>query len=262
MNRSTSVRHAFVFAGVLAVLALTACRSMPPSSADWSYHGNTGPSYWGSLREEWRICGSGERQSPVNLAGATPLPPGFTASYGVAPTLVAFNSGYDIRANATGLGSLTLDSTQYPIQEFHFHARSEHRFERPDGITDFPIEMHVVHQNGNRRVVLGIFIVPVRPGDQPNPELSKIWEDLPVEPDQRITVTNFDVGKLVPADRSAYRYAGSLTTPACDQNVSWFVLMSPLYLTPEQIAEMEEAFSGVRFPEGNRRPVQRPWPGV
>jgi carbonic anhydrase len=261
MSRFTSVRPAFVSAGVLAVLALTACRSMPPSSEDWSYHGNTGPAYWGSLREEWRICGSGNRQSPVNLVGATPLPPAFTVAYGVAPTLVAFNSGHDIRANATGLGSLSLDGMEYPVQEFHFHTRSEHRYERPSGITDYPIEMHIVNESGNRRVVLGVFIVPVRPGDQPNSELSKIWEHLPVAPDERTTVTDFDLGKLVPADRSAYRYAGSLTTPACDQNVSWYVLMTPLYLTPEQIEEMEEAFSGVRFPEGNRRPVQRPWPG-
>ncbi len=261
MNRSTMRVRFFASAAVLSVLALTACRSTPPSSEDWSYHGNTGPRYWAGLREEWRTCGSGDRQSPVNLEGATPRPPAFTVAYGVARTLAVFNSGHDIRANPTGLGSLTLDSTQYPIQEFHFHARSEHRFETPNGITDFPIEMHIVNQYGDRRVVLAAFIVPVRPGEQPNPELSKIWEHLPVERGQRITVTNFDLGKLVPADHSAYRYAGSLTTPACDQNVSWFVLMSPLYLTQEQIEEMEEAFSGPLFPEGNRRPVQRPWPG-
>ena len=263
MSRFTSIRRASVSAGVLAVLALTACRSMPPppSEADWSYHGDTGPRYWGSLREEWRICGSGDRQSPVNLEGATPLPPAFTVDYDVASTLDVFNSGHDIRSNPTGLGSLTLDGAQYPLQEFHFHTRSEHRFETPSGIRDSPIEMHVVHENANGRVVLGVFIVPIRPGEEPNPELSKIWENLPVEPDQRITVTNFDLGKLVPADHFALRYAGSLTTPGCDQNVSWFVLMSPLYLTPEQIGRRETAFSGPLFPEGNRRPVQRPWPG-
>jgi carbonic anhydrase len=234
-----------------------------PSEADWSYHGNTGPSYWGGLREQWRICGSGERQTPVNLEGARVQPPAFTVDYDVAPTLVAFNSGHDIRSNPTGLGSLTLDDdgTQYPLQEFHFHTRSEHRYERPSGITDYPIEMHIVHENANGRVVLGVFIVPIKPGEEPNPELSKIWERLPVERDQRTTVTDFDLGKLVPADHHAYRYAGSLTTPACDQNVSWFVLMTPLYLTPEQIGRMERAFSGPLFPEGNRRPVQRPWPG-
>ncbi len=261
MNRSTMRVRLFVSAAVLSVLALTACRSTPPASEEWSYHGSTGPRYWGSLRDEWRTCGSGDRQSPVNLEGATPLPPAFTVTYSTAPTLDVFNSGHDIRADATGLGSLTLDLMQYPVKEFHFHTRSEHRYERPNGITDYPIEMHVVHESGDRRVVLGIFIVPIRPGEQPNTELSKIWERLPVERDQRITVADFDFGKLVPADHSARRYAGSLTTPACDQNVSWFVLMSPLYLTPEQIGKMERAFSGALFPEGNRRPVQRPWPG-
>jgi carbonic anhydrase len=262
MIRSTTRVRFFVSAGVLSVLALTACRSMPPSSEDWSYHGTTGPRYWASLREAWRICGAGDRQSPANLQGATVQPPAFTVEYDVAPALEVSNSGHDIRADPRGLGSLSLDGTQYPIQEFHFHTRSEHRFETPLGITDFPIEMHIVHQNGNRRVVLGVFIVPVVPGEQPNPELSKIWENLPAEPGQTTTVTDFDLEELVPADRSAYRYAGSLTTPACDQNVSWFVLRSPIYLTTEQILKMERAFSGDRFPEGNRRPVQRPWPGV
>jgi carbonic anhydrase len=180
-------------------------------------------------------------------------------------TLEVFNSGHDIRANPTNLGSLRLngDDTEYPIKEFHFHTRSEHRYERPGGVTtDYPIEMHIVHENGNRRVVLGVFIVPTtKPEDKPNPELSKIWDHLPVAPRQRITVTDFDLGELVPADHSAFRYAGSLTTPACDQNVSWFVLMTPLYSTQEQIEKMERAFSGDRFPDGNRRPVQRLWPG-
>ena len=260
MNHSTMRVRSFVYAGALSILALTACRSAPPSSSsseDWSYHGTTGPGYWGSLREEWRICGNGDRQSPVNLDGAPTSPPAFTVAYEVAPTLEVFNSGHDIRANPTGLGSLTLDGRQYPIQEFHFHTRSEHRF----GSTDYPIEMHIVHESGNRRVVLGVFIVPIRPGDQPNSELSKIWENLPVAPGQSTTVTEFDLEKLVPAERSSYRYAGSLTTPACDQNVSWLVLRSVLYLTPEQIGRMERAFSGPLFPEGNRRPVQRPWPG-
>jgi carbonic anhydrase len=34
--------------------------------AEWSYHGKTGPSHWGSLDPAYKACGSGKRQSPIS----------------------------------------------------------------------------------------------------------------------------------------------------------------------------------------------------
>ena len=39
----------------------------------WSYEGETGPEYWGSLSEEFRLCGCGNAQSPIDLRRRKPV---------------------------------------------------------------------------------------------------------------------------------------------------------------------------------------------
>ena len=36
---------------------------------------------------------------------------------------------------------------------------------------------------------------------------------------------------LLPADKSSYRYHGSLTTPPCSENVHWIVLQKPVEIS-------------------------------
>ena len=33
----------------------------------WSYEGHEGPQHWGELAAEYKMCGMGEEQSPINL---------------------------------------------------------------------------------------------------------------------------------------------------------------------------------------------------
>jgi carbonic anhydrase len=55
---------------------------------------------------------------------------------------------------------------------------------------------------------------------------------------------------LLPADHTAYRYYGSLTTPPCTEIVNWVVFQQPVMVSPMQI----KAFAGW-FPHNNR-PIQ------
>jgi carbonic anhydrase len=224
------------------------CRETP-----WSYHPPTGPERWPSLNPCYAPCAGGE-QSPIDLRDAErrPLPPlGFF--YGKVPLHVV-HTGHDIKANLpTDLPvegrTLRIRGVAYHLVQFHFHRPSEHTVRGKER----PVEIHLVHEGpGGRVAVVGIFIVP----GAENPELSKIWKRLPQQRCQREDVQDFNLRKLLPRSLASFRYAGSLTTPACGQGVAWNVLASPITMLPKQIEEIRKLFSGKDFPKGNRRPVQ------
>jgi carbonic anhydrase len=60
-----------------------------------------------------------------------------------------------------------------------------------------------------------------------------------------------DASSLLPKDRGAYHYYGSLTTPPCSEGVNWTVLKTPIDVSEEQIQKFK-SMMGV----GNNRPVQ------
>ncbi len=45
-----------------------------------------------------------------------------------------------------------------------------------------------------------------------------------------------DAADLLPADRSFYRYPGSLTTPICNEVVTWVVMKNQIEFSEAQIA--------------------------
>jgi carbonic anhydrase len=55
---------------------------------------------------------------------------------------------------------------------------------------------------------------------------------------------------LLPSDQNYYTFDGSLTIPPCSEGVKWFVMKTPVELSPAQIA----AFARL-YPD-NARPVQ------
>jgi carbonic anhydrase len=220
----------------------------------WGYDERTGPERWPSLSPCYAPCQGGE-QSPIDIAKPVPasLPP-LEFSYGTLHELPVENDGHTIEAEVSakepdGKVTLRIQGVGYRLVQFHFHTPSEHTVKGKGA----PIEMHLVHSGpGGRLAVVGVFI---REGE-PNPELSKIWARLPKKPGDETEVHDFDLRGLLPKSLASYRYAGSLTTPACGQGVQWNVLASPLTLSAGQIAELRKIFSGKQFPDGNHRPVQ------
>ncbi len=219
--------------------------------APWGYED---PGRWPSLSPCYAPCSGGE-QSPIDIENpvTTSLPP-LEFSYGTLAELPVENNGHTVEAKVSkdepdDKVTLRIQGVDYRLVQFHFHTPSEHKLMGDEA----PIELHLVHLGpGGRLAVVGVFI---REGD-PNPELSKIWAHLPKKPGDESEVHDLDLRGLLPKSLASYRYAGSLTTPACGQGVQWNVLASSITLSSRQIEELRKIFSGKQFPDGNRRPVQ------
>ncbi len=59
-----------------------------------------------------------------------------------------------------------------------------------------------------------------------------------------------DPRDLIPLDGAYYTYEGSLTAPPCTEGVTWFVMKTPVEVSPDQI----RAFAAL-YPS-NVRPLQ------
>jgi carbonic anhydrase len=204
-----------------------------------AYSGPDGPEHWGDLHEDWRACGEGRRQSPVDLEGAAAGDGGALAfdysPAGVAAADTGRSIGFTPVANdALRIGGRPVGT----LKQLHFHAPSEHRA--------FAMEFHLVHTTeDDRTAVVGVLVEE----GAPNPAIEALSQDLP-DGGEPPVVGELDPRALLPADTSSIRYPGSLTTPPCTEGVDWVVLQRPITLSPAQVARFRDHY------DGNNRPLQ------
>lgn len=215
----------------------------------WSHGGPAGPDRWGTFDPSWRACTDGERQSPVDLSGATPAMMATPDIDWPAMPLVIANTGHTIAVEATAYATLGLglEGAHFRMTQFHFHHPSEHTVEG----RAFPLEIHFVHEDewGGGFAIAAVF---VRSGSL-NPTLQTIFSAMPRRAGERLSLpTLITPAHLLPPrdQRETFRYHGSLTMPPCSENVRWLIFSRPIDAAPEQI----EIFASL-FPM-NARPIQ------
>jgi carbonic anhydrase len=246
----------FAAAAGLALALLTGCgdddadeteattAAEPPA---FSYEGASGPENWGDLDPSYATCGTGKRQSPIDLAGGTPsTEPTLEIAYRPAH-LEVLDNGHTIEAEYPPGSSITLADTEYELIQFHFHAASEHQI----GGRSYPLEFHFVNQAADESLaVLGVMATE----GKENPAFEKLIGAIPPEPEGTAeTEGEVNALDLLPPDPQSvprWFYEGSLTTPPCSEGVRWTVFNQPIELSAEQIA----AFTAAH--DGNNRPLQ------
>ncbi len=212
----------------------------------WGYTGHNTPDKWGKLSEKFRECGVGLNQSPINItnslhANLPPLSPNYSHS---SKNIV--DNGHTIQVNMEPGDTVTIDGITFELKQFHFHSPSENQI---DG-KSFPLEAHFVH--ADKKGDLAVIAVMFQEGEA-NPELEKIWADMPnKEGDTKVLQLKEIAKKLLPKDKHYYRFNGSLTTPPCTEGVRWFVLKQPLTVSKEQIKK----FHDDTMHHNNNRPIQ------
>ena len=225
----------------------------------FGYDGEVGPEFWGGLDPNWATCKNGRSQSPINISVER-------AKRGNIPDIVfsyqesafnVLNNGHTVQVNYDSGSYIEFAGTRYDLLQFHFHSPSEHVFQSG---AQFEVEMHLVHRSAEGN--LAVVAVLINQGEENSsiPEAGRVEQILPRAGGVKYFLdAGFNVGDLLPDDRRAYAYKGSLTTPPCSEDVQWLVLKDPIEFSAEQIEAMNEALDNLEFASEagtNNRPAQ------
>ncbi len=227
-----------------AAAAAAAIAAAPKHGTVWSYEGELGPANWSKINVDWAKCGTGNRQSPIDLRDGIKVNLE-QISFDYHPTSFSeVNNGHTIQVTVGGGNFITVGNTVYELQEFHFHRPSE---EKING-RGTEMVIHLVHKSAEGKIAI---IAVLLERGQPHRLMQTIWDNLPLEKFDTVSPSIvIDPTDALPERREYFTYMGSLTEPPCTEGVLWMVFKQPMQASPAQMA----LFS--RLYPLNARPVQ------
>merc|ERR1719284_1209459 len=201
-----------------------------------------------------------ERLDQVGILSSELLEPIlFNQNYGCTEgKLIADTHTWEVLLNECNDLSIMYLGSKYDLQQFHFHAPSEHTV---DGKV-FDAEAHFVHfsEETQEYTVLGVLMDAEEDSD--NAFLSEFWEneveivdgvnkkvekegldgveeelrhENELAPTMKFPSPIDPYDFFMPANRSYYMYQGSLTTPNCGMNVNWVVFDEHAVISQKQL---------------------------
>ena len=209
--------------------------------------GPHGPDHWAGL------CSTGKMQSPIDIQRAEKLRI-YDLKFNYQPTdldIVNDCNQYRILVKFPDNYWLTVGKKPYFLTELHFREPGENAVngQRP--------RMSIQLEHFSPEGVFLIIEVPVVAGKE-NPVIKTLWEHIPAPGrENRVDGVKINPTELLPADRSFYRFPGSLTTPICTEVVYWYVMKNPVELSEAQITEYIRHYHNTARPlqPANDRPV-------
>jgi carbonic anhydrase len=227
-----------------AAAAAAAIAAAPKHGTVWSYEGEAGPANWSKINADWAKCGTGNRQSPIDLRDGIKVNLE-QISFDYHPSSFSeVNNGHTIQVTVGGGNFITVGNTVYELQQFHFHRPSEEKINGKG--TEMVI--HLVHKSAEGKIAI---VAVLLERGQPHRLMQTIWDNLPLEKQDVVSPSIvLDPTDALPERREYFTYMGSLTEPPCTEGVLWMVFKQPMQASPAQMA----LFS--RLYPLNARPVQ------
>jgi carbonic anhydrase len=235
---------------MIAMVSTTALGVMPvfagEGHAHWGYEGHAGPEHWSQMSDKFATCGTGTRQSPINISKSSAVNATLSKIDFDYKTITpeVINNGHTIQANYTAGSGITVSGKHYDLLQFHFHTPSENTV---DG-KSYNMEMHLVHKNKEGKLaVVGVFIK----NGKHNAEIQKLWDKMPEHAGGKGKASgSLSAADLLPNKHSFAHFKGSLTTPPCSEGVNWYVMEQPIEMSEVQIKKFASVIGH------NARPVQ------
>jgi carbonic anhydrase len=203
----------------------------------WDYSESLGPTHWGDLKPEFAACRDGQRQSPIDIRSTKKAElPAIEFSFKPSPLHIVDN-GHTVMINYAPGSLMRVGGKRYELKQFHFHRPSEQKIE---GHT-FEMEAHLVLADADGK--LAVVAVLLDKGND-NPLINELWNNLPKAKGQEVVLENvqIDVSKLLPVNRDYYTFSGSLTTPPCSEDVTWFVLKQPVTISDGEVEQFAKLY--------------------
>ncbi|KAJ1451872.1 alpha carbonic anhydrase [Pelagophyceae sp. CCMP2097] len=214
---------------------------------EWSYKCDCAAD-WAALDPKAYAAALGGQQSPIDIprAAAVAATGTLETAYDDAAATIV-NTGHGVQLNWRS-GGLTLDGEDFQLQQFHFHAPSEHLV---DG-RRFPLEMHLMHVSASRAVAVVSVLFEQAPSATPNAFLAQFLGQLPpLEGAGRVDAVEIVSTEMLRLNKQQFfKYAGSLSTPPCTEGCTYMVVDAPQKATAVELA----AIMTKSVP--NARPVQ------
>nr|XP_037867781.1 carbonic anhydrase 1 [Bombyx mori] len=212
----------------------------------------------------------GKRQSPIDIK-TTDVIKDFNSLFikygnlkfvGYKKVLLsAINNGLTIQFTTDGDETIHPTITggplkhNYRLEQMHFHWISEHSL---NGIK-FPMEIHFVHVQSDLSVdealmkrdglaIIAVFCeVQADLDDYENTPVDEIIEHLPnlTSTGDRMSGILLDISKLLsPKNNNYFTYAGSLTSPECNEVVIWIIYQYPIRISDTQYRQFSKISAG------------------
>ncbi|XP_013137809.1 PREDICTED: putative carbonic anhydrase 5 [Papilio polytes] len=241
---------------VLVVIGIVNC----DSGSDWSYNYET----------QWpNQCRSGEQQSPINIMtrntildthGAHIRGPLVFRGFGDV-NLRATNTGRTLKWMVEEDGPAPVLSGgplrgNYTFVQFHLHWFSEHAI---DGMK-YPMEIHLLHVKTGLTVaealkrpdglaVIGVLCRVFADDEDNDYSLHQLADMVPSLQNRTVAGSELpitlDLYRLMsPQRQSYYTYHGSLTTPDCQEVVTWIVQEEPIIISDSQYKKFRQVYVG------------------
>ncbi|XP_040278211.1 carbonic anhydrase 4 [Bufo bufo] len=252
------------------------------ASEEWCYEIRASetckvPSEWKDVSEN---CGQ-NKQSPIdvithNAEFDSKLEPFKFEGYDQLKNLKLKNNGHSAQLeldSAMKISGGGLSGT-YTATQLHFHWGSKDKpgSEHHLNGAKFPIELHIVHQQVARSepsggstatgglAVLGFFFTEGKDNEHYTNLIGALSSI--VNLGNTTTISDVKLKDLIPAEEELtlfYRYEGSLTTPLCNETVTWTVFPTTIELGKSQI---DAFYTNLKYIDGklmteNFRPIQK-----
>uniref|UniRef100_A0A0B7AKW3 Carbonic anhydrase n=2 Tax=Arion vulgaris TaxID=1028688 RepID=A0A0B7AKW3_9EUPU len=248
-------------------------------TAEWTYAESEGPDEWAKL---FPACGK-ERQSPINVFEGDVILDKTIGSFvyknydtSIGLNMILKNNGHSAAIALSGTTPVTIEGGglppgSYRAYQLHFHwgddddLGSEHLISS----TAYPMELHVVHYNTrypspavavSKPDGLAVLAFFYEVTDEDNINYSGIARSLEsiYYPGSKVNIQPGRIRTLLPTTFTQfYRYSGSLTTPSCQESVTWTLFKNTIKISQSQL----EGFRGLLDSHkdqlvNNFRPVQ------
>ena len=187
-------------------------------------------------------------QSPIDIRDSVAKKgdlPAIVFDYKPSPLRIVDN-GHTIQVNFAPGSFITVQGKRYELVQFHFHKPSEEKINGKSA----DMVAHLVHKDADGKIA--VVAVLLKTG-KTNNLVEALWKSLPSEKEKEAAVEGVQVNAadLLPDKKAAYyTFTGSLTTPPCSEDVTWFVLKTPSSISNTEVARFAQLYPM------NARPTQ------